>query len=51
VGSVDEFLGRWHEHGEAFAIMAPRLYEKLRHDGFPGYVLARNARWIIVARR
>jgi len=51
VGSVDEFLGRWHEDGEAFAIMAPRLYEKLRHDGFPGHVLARDARWIIVARR
>jgi len=51
VGSVDEFLGRWHDHGEAFAIMAPRLYEKLRHDGFPGHVLARDSRWIIVARR
>jgi len=51
VGSVDEFLGRWHEDGEAFAIMAPRLYEKLRHNGFPGHVLARDARWIIVARR
>ena len=51
VGSVDEFLERWHEDGEAFAIMAPRMYEKLRHNGFPGQVLARDARWIIVARR
>jgi len=31
--------------------MTPRLYEKLKHDGFPGNILARDARWIIVARR
>ena len=51
VGSLDEFLGRWQRDGEAFAIMAPRLYEKLKGDGLPGNVLARDARWIIVARR
>ena len=51
VPSVDEFLGRWRDHDEAFAIMTPRLYEKLKLDGLPGHVLARDARWIIVARR
>ncbi|HZT62034.1 MAG TPA: glycosyltransferase family 39 protein [Burkholderiales bacterium] len=51
VGSVDEFLGRWQADGEAFAIMKPRLYEKLSREGLPGHVLARDARWIIVARR
>ena len=51
VASLDEFLARWREHGEAYAIMAPRLYEKLRIDGFPGRVLARDSRWVIVARR
>ncbi len=51
VGSVDEFLTRWNEDREAFAIMAPRLYEKLSSEGLPGHVLARDARWIIVARR
>jgi 4-amino-4-deoxy-L-arabinose transferase-like glycosyltransferase len=51
VGSVDEFVARWNEDREAFAIMAPRLYEKLRGEGLPGHVLARDARWIIVARR
>ena len=51
VSSVEEFLGRWHADGEAFAIMTPRLYEKLQRDGFPGHVLARDARWIIIARR
>jgi 4-amino-4-deoxy-L-arabinose transferase-like glycosyltransferase len=51
VGSVDEFVARWNEDRDAFAIMAPRLYEKLRGEGLPGHVLARDARWIIVARR
>jgi 4-amino-4-deoxy-L-arabinose transferase-like glycosyltransferase len=51
VGSLDEFLGRWREDREAFAIMTPRLYEKLKVDGLPGSILARDSRWIIVARR
>ena len=51
VGSVDEFLGRWGEHDEAFAIMTPGLYEKLKREGLPGIILARDSRWIIVARR
>ena len=51
IGSVGEFLTRWNEDREAFAIMAPRLYEKLSREGLPGHVLARDARWIIVARR
>ncbi len=51
VGSVDEFLGRWHADADAFAIMTPHLYEKLSREGLPGHVLARDARWIIVARR
>ena len=51
VASIEEFLGRWDGHGEAFAIMTPRLYEKLRQQGLPGRVLARDTRRIIVARR
>jgi 4-amino-4-deoxy-L-arabinose transferase-like glycosyltransferase len=52
VRSVDEFLALWHgEHGDAFAIMKPPLYEKLSGEGLPGHILARDARWIIVARR
>ena len=52
VRSVEEFLALWHdERGEAFAIMKPRLYEKLSGEGLPGHILARDARWIIVARR
>jgi 4-amino-4-deoxy-L-arabinose transferase-like glycosyltransferase len=51
VASVEEFLGRWDGHGDAFAIMTPHFYEKLRQQGLPGRVLARDARRIIVARR
>jgi 4-amino-4-deoxy-L-arabinose transferase-like glycosyltransferase len=52
VRSVEEFLGLWHdERGEAYAIMKPTLYEKLSGEGLPGRILARDARWIIVARR
>ena len=51
VGSVDEFLGRWRTDADAFAIMTPRLYDKLSREGLPGRVLALDSRWIIVARR
>ncbi|HET7201008.1 MAG TPA: glycosyltransferase family 39 protein [Burkholderiales bacterium] len=51
IGSVEEFLGRWRDHAEAFAIMTPRVYETLRREGLPGHVLARDAWRIIVARR
>jgi 4-amino-4-deoxy-L-arabinose transferase-like glycosyltransferase len=51
IGTVDEFLGLWHQDREAFAIMKPHLYEKLSSEGLPGRILARDARWIIVARR
>ena len=51
VASVEEFLGRWDGHFEAFAIMTPHFYEQLKEQGLPGRVLARDARRIIVARR
>jgi 4-amino-4-deoxy-L-arabinose transferase-like glycosyltransferase len=51
IGTVEEFLGLWREDREAFAIMKPPLYEKLSSEGLPGRVLARDARWIVVARR
>jgi 4-amino-4-deoxy-L-arabinose transferase-like glycosyltransferase len=51
IGTIDEFLGRWREDAEAFAIMAPKLYEKLSAEGLPGRVIARDARWVIVSRR
>ena len=51
VSSVEEFVELWQEHAEAFAIMTPPFYEKLRQQGLPGRVLARDARRMIVARR
>jgi 4-amino-4-deoxy-L-arabinose transferase-like glycosyltransferase len=51
VSSVDEFVGLWQEHEEAFAIMTPPFYEKLRQEGLPGRVLARDPWRVIVARR
>jgi 4-amino-4-deoxy-L-arabinose transferase-like glycosyltransferase len=51
VATIEEFLGLWQEDREAFAIMKPQLYEKLSGEGLPGRVLARDARWIILARR
>jgi 4-amino-4-deoxy-L-arabinose transferase-like glycosyltransferase len=51
IGTIDEFLGRWREDTEAFAIMSPRLYDKLSGEGLPGRVIARDARWIILSRR
>jgi 4-amino-4-deoxy-L-arabinose transferase-like glycosyltransferase len=50
VGSVEEFLGRWQGHPEAFAIMTTLLYEKLRREGLPGRIVARDARRVIIAR-
>ncbi|HMH17944.1 MAG TPA: glycosyltransferase family 39 protein [Burkholderiales bacterium] len=51
VNSVGDFVGLWQEHGEAYAIMTPQLYEKLKRQGLPGRVLAQDARRVIVARR
>ncbi len=51
VSSVEEFVELWQEHAEAFAIMTPPFYEKLRQQGLPGRVLARDAWRVIVARR
>jgi len=51
VGTIDEFVKLWYQDRDAYAIMKPPLYEKLTSQGLPGRVLARDARWIIVARR
>jgi 4-amino-4-deoxy-L-arabinose transferase-like glycosyltransferase len=51
IGSFDEFLERWRQHTEAYAIMTPPFYEKLRAQGFPGRILARDGRRVIVSRQ
>jgi 4-amino-4-deoxy-L-arabinose transferase-like glycosyltransferase len=51
VGSIDEFTARWLAHRDAFAIMTPVLYEKLRREGLPGRVVARDELRVVIARR
>ena len=51
IASVGEFLERWRTDAEAFAIMKPRLYEKLRREGLQARVLARDKERIILSRR
>lgn len=51
VESIEEFLKKWQEHAEAFAIMTPLMYERLRQRGFPGRVLARDERRVIISRQ
>jgi 4-amino-4-deoxy-L-arabinose transferase-like glycosyltransferase len=50
VDSVDEFLRRWNGDVEAFAIMTPALYEKLRGQGLPSRVVVRDDLRVIIAR-
>jgi 4-amino-4-deoxy-L-arabinose transferase-like glycosyltransferase len=50
VGSIDEFMARWNRDTDAFAIMTPSVYEKLRTEGLPSRVVARDARRVIIAR-
>ena len=51
VPSVDEFVARWNRDVEAFAIMSPALYDKLRGQGLPGRVVVRDAHRVLIARR
>jgi hypothetical protein len=42
----------WYLDRDASAIMKPPLYQKLSEEGrLPGYILVRDARWVVVARR
>jgi len=51
VDTVDEFVRLWYLDRDAYAIMKPPLYQKLAREGLPGYILVRDARWVVVARR
>jgi 4-amino-4-deoxy-L-arabinose transferase-like glycosyltransferase len=51
IGSLDEFVKRWLEDDQAFAVMARPLYEKLTQEGLPGRLLARDEQRAVIARR
>lgn len=51
IDTIQEFLERWRNDAEAFAIMRPEIYEKLRHEGLQGRVLVADRERLILARR
>ncbi|MCX7893343.1 MAG: glycosyltransferase family 39 protein [Burkholderiales bacterium] len=51
IATVGEFLVRWSEAADAFAIMRPSVYERLAGHGVPMRVLARDARHVVVRRK
>ncbi|HVP88208.1 MAG TPA: glycosyltransferase family 39 protein [Casimicrobiaceae bacterium] len=51
IATVGEWKNRWEGADQAYAIMQPEQYEKLRRDGVPMVELARDPRRVIVARR
>ena len=50
VDSLDEFRRRWAAEPEAYAVMQPELYERLRAQGLPMSVLALDPRRVVVSR-
>jgi len=51
IASVAEWRGRWEAAEQAYAIMQPEEYTRLRSDGVPMRELGRDPRRVIVARR
>jgi 4-amino-4-deoxy-L-arabinose transferase-like glycosyltransferase len=51
IATIGEWKKRWEGADQAYAIMQPDQYEKLRRDGVVMVELARDPRRIIVARR
>jgi 4-amino-4-deoxy-L-arabinose transferase-like glycosyltransferase len=51
IATVGEWKKRWEGADQAYAIMQPEQYEKLRRDGVAMVELARDPRRVIVARR
>lgn len=50
VPSVDEFRRRWAAHADAYAIMEPDEYDKLRQLGLPMTEVARDTRRVVVRK-
>jgi 4-amino-4-deoxy-L-arabinose transferase-like glycosyltransferase len=51
IATAQEFLERWRNHPEAFAIMRPEMYEELKRQGLQGRVLVADRERLIIARR
>jgi len=51
MGSVAEFIARWNEESEAYAVMEKAMYENLKKRGVPMREVGRDANRVLVARR
>jgi 4-amino-4-deoxy-L-arabinose transferase-like glycosyltransferase len=51
IPDLPEFERRWSNDSQAFAVMEPSMYEKLRNDGLPIRVIGRTAVRLMAARR
>jgi 4-amino-4-deoxy-L-arabinose transferase-like glycosyltransferase len=51
MGSVAEFLVRWNNESDAYAVMEKSMYENLTKRGVPMREVGRNAIRVLVARR
>jgi hypothetical protein len=51
IPDLPEFEQRWSNESQAFAVMEPSMYEKLRSDGFPARVIGRTAGRLMAARQ
>jgi len=51
IGSVDQWRQQWLRADQAYAMMPPGEYDKLKIDGVPMRELGRDPRRVIVSRR
>ena len=51
IATVGEWRRRWEAADQAYAIMQPDEYEKLKREGVPMLELARDARHVVIGRR
>ena len=51
IPDLKDFERRWSGESEAFAVMEPSMYEKLRNDGLPMRVIGRTASRLMAARQ
>jgi 4-amino-4-deoxy-L-arabinose transferase-like glycosyltransferase len=51
IATEAEWLRRWNAAGQAYAIMQPDEYQRLRNDGVPMHELGRDVRRVIVSRQ
>jgi len=51
IATIGEWRRRWEAADQAYAMMQPDQYEKLRRDGVPMVELGRDPRRVVVSRR